>query len=95
VLLDAPAVVGWEKWREMDERYGFGLLKATLVAVAATGRTRKDLIDVLAHMLMAALTEVALVIARASDSKAAVRAGQAAVDALLDGLFGSRAAGAR
>ena len=49
----------------------------------------------LAHMLMAALTEVALVIARASDSKAAVRVGQAAVDALLDGLFGSPAAGSR
>src|SRR5262249_2602278 len=51
VLLDAPAVVGWEKWREMDERYGFGLLKATLAGIAATGRIRKDLIDVLAHML--------------------------------------------
>ena len=95
VLLDAPAVVGWERWREIDERYGFGLVKATLVAIAATGRIRKDLVDILAHMLMAALTEVALVIARASDSKAAVRAGQAAVDALLDGLFGSPAAGSR
>src|SRR5262245_32268830 len=95
VLLDAPAVVGWERWREIDERYGFGLLKATLVAIAATGRMRKDLVDVLAHMLMAALAEVALVIARASDSKAAVRAGQAAVDTLLDGLFGSPVDGPR
>ena len=95
VLLDAPAVVGWERWREIDERYGFGLVKATLVAIAATGRIRKDLVDILALMLMAALTEVALVIARASDSKAAVRVGQAAVDALLDGLFGSGAAGSR
>ena len=34
------------------------------------------------------LLPVALVIARAKDSRAAVRAGQAAVDALLDGLFG-------
>src|SRR4029453_5269277 len=31
-LVDAPAVVGWEKWREMDERYAFGLLKGALVA---------------------------------------------------------------
>ena len=42
-------------------------------------------------MLLASLAEVALVIARAKDSKAAVRAGQAAVDALLDGLFSSGA----
>jgi hypothetical protein len=83
--------VGWEMWRAMDERYAFGLLKGALVAVSASGRVRKELIDVLAHMLLAALAEVALVIARARDSKAAVRAGQAAVDELPDGLFGSGA----
>jgi AcrR family transcriptional regulator len=87
-LVDAPSVVGWQKWREMDERYAFGLLKAALGAVAARGRVRRDLVDVLGHMLLAALAEVALVIARAKDSKAAVHAGQAAVDELLDGLFG-------
>ena len=69
----------------------FGLLKGALAAVAASGRVRKELVDVLAHMLLAALAEVTLVIARAKDSKAAVRAGQAAVDALLDGLFASGA----
>src|SRR5262245_2725063 len=88
VLVDALSVVGWEKWRELDEPYAFGLMKGALAAVASTGRIRTELIDVLAHMLLAALTEVALVIARAKDSRAAVRAGQAAVDALLDGLFG-------
>ncbi len=87
-LVDAPSVVGWEKWREIDERYAFGLLKGALGAVAASGRVRKELVDVLAHMLLAALAEVALVIARAKDAKAAVRTGQAAVDELLDGLFG-------
>ena len=30
VLIDAPSVLGWEKWREIDERYGFGLLKTAL-----------------------------------------------------------------
>lgn len=87
-LVDAPSVVGWEKWRAMDERYAFGLLKGALANAAAAGRVRPELVDVLAHMLLAALAEVALVIARAKDSKAAVRAGQAAVDALLDGLLG-------
>jgi len=87
-LVDAPSVVGWEKWREIDERYAFGLLKGALGAVAARGRVRKELVDVLAHMLLAALAEVALVIARAKDARAAVRTCQAAVDELLDGLFG-------
>src|SRR5262249_27983765 len=34
-LVDAPAVLGWEKWRAIDERHAFGLLKQGLAAVAA------------------------------------------------------------
>ena len=90
-LTDAPSVVGWEKWREIDERYAFGMLKATLGAVAAQGRTRQELVEVLGHMLLAALAEVALFIARAKDSRVAIRTGQSAVDKLLDGLFGPAA----
>ena len=88
VLIDAPSVVGWEKWRAIDERYGFGLLKAALGQAAAAGRIRPELTDMLAHVLLAALTEVALVVARANDSKAASRAAQTAIDELLDGLLG-------
>ncbi|HEY6329126.1 MAG TPA: TetR/AcrR family transcriptional regulator, partial [Blastocatellia bacterium] len=27
ILIDAHSVVGWEKWREIEERHGFGRLK--------------------------------------------------------------------
>jgi hypothetical protein len=27
LLLDAPSVLGWEEWRAIDARYGFGLLR--------------------------------------------------------------------
>ena len=27
-LVEAPAGLGWEEWREIDARYGFGLLRA-------------------------------------------------------------------
>jgi hypothetical protein len=86
-LIDAPAVVGWQQWRAIDERYAFGMLKAGLQAAAATGRMRADLVDVTAHMLLAALAEVALVVARAGDGTKAVKLGQAAVHELLDRLF--------
>ncbi|HEY6718955.1 MAG TPA: TetR/AcrR family transcriptional regulator, partial [Reyranella sp.] len=62
VLVDAPAVLGWQKWREIEARYGFGLLKAALEAAAAQGQVRQDLVDVFAHMLLAALIEVALMV---------------------------------
>jgi AcrR family transcriptional regulator len=88
VLIDAPSVVGWQKWREIDERYGLGLLKASLHAAANAGRVRKDIADVLAYMLLAALNEIALIIARADDAAPAMRKGRAAAKELLDKLFG-------
>ena len=30
VLLEAPSVLGWAEWREIDERYGLGLVMAGL-----------------------------------------------------------------
>jgi AcrR family transcriptional regulator len=85
-LIDAPSVVGWQKWREIDGRYAFGLLKGALAAVAAEGRIRPELVEVLAHMLLAALLELALVIARADKPRAALKTGEAAVDELLQRL---------
>ena len=35
VLLDAPAVLGWAAWREVDARYGLGLVTEGLRAVFA------------------------------------------------------------
>ena len=86
-LLDAPSVVGWERWREIDGRHGFGMLRAALAAVAAEGLLRKDLVDSLAHVLLAALLELALVIARSPEPRAELRKGERTVEALLDGLL--------
>jgi AcrR family transcriptional regulator len=86
-LLDAPSVVGWQRWREIEGRYGFGMLRAALAVVAAEGLLREELVDSLAHMLLAALLELALVIARAPEPGAALRAGERAVGTLLDGLL--------
>lgn len=87
VLVDAPSVVGWEKWREIDARHGFGLMKAALKNLAAAGRINPDLIDMLAHMLLASVLEIALIIARSSDPVSARESGRAAFEALIDRLF--------
>ena len=87
-LIDAPSVVGWQRWREIDGRHGFGLLRQALGAVAAEGTIRLELVDVLAHMLLAAMLELALVVARSEDRVAALRAGEAAIDELLEGMLG-------
>jgi AcrR family transcriptional regulator len=86
VLIDAPSVLGWHKWREIEARHGFGLLKSALVAMAERGRMRRDLVDVFAHILLAALIEVALMIARADDPADALQSGRVALRQLTDKL---------
>jgi AcrR family transcriptional regulator len=87
VLVDAPAVVGWARWREIDECHWFGLLKSALAESLPPSRLDATSLDVLAHMLLAALNELAFVIARADDPEAAAQAGQAAVVDLLGRLL--------
>jgi AcrR family transcriptional regulator len=88
-LIDAPAVVGWERWREIDEQHAFGLVKAAIAAIAADGRVKPELVDVMAHMVLAALLEVALLVARADEGRMTIRRGQEAIDELLTALFAS------
>ncbi|WP_431923675.1 TetR/AcrR family transcriptional regulator [Nonomuraea jabiensis] len=71
VLIDAPAVMGWERWRAMEERYSFGMLKA---ALGATGAVPAEFLDLHAHMLLAAVNESALMVARGGDPTTAVAA---------------------
>jgi AcrR family transcriptional regulator len=88
-LIDAPAVVGWERWREIDEQHSFGLIKAAIAAIAADGRVKPELVDVMAHVVLAALLEVALLVARADEGRLAIRRGQEAITELLTALLAS------
>jgi AcrR family transcriptional regulator len=87
-LLDAPAVVGWRRWREIDEAHILGGLRAAIGLLAAQGRLAEAEVDMYAHMLLAAVAEAALVIAQADDPEAALARGQAAVDTLLSRALG-------
>ena len=87
VLVDAPSVLGWERWRDMDGGRTLGTLRATLQAVSDSGRLPSALVNPFSHMILAALDEIVLVVARADDPVAAVAEGRMAVEALLDRLL--------
>ena len=87
VLVDAPNAVGWSTWRAIDTRYGFGLLKAAFRSEAEEGRLPLDLADAYAHILLAALLELGLHIANATDSTRAQQQAQQAIDTLLTRLL--------
>jgi len=87
LLIDALSVLGWERWRALDER-PLGLIKVVLQMVADEGGLRPDLVDPFAHVLLASGNELALLVALSEDPEAAMRSGAEAVDELLRRLLG-------
>jgi hypothetical protein len=90
ILIDAHSVVGWQKWREIESRYGFGRIKQAMTAIAATGRIPVESAEMFAHIVLASLLEIAFVIARSPDPTVATQAGRKAMKELLSRLIGSQ-----
>jgi AcrR family transcriptional regulator len=86
LLVDGPAVLGWQEWRAVEERYGLGAIRALLHLAVSEGTLPAQPLDALAHVLLAAVDEAALFIANAEDPSLARDQAVAAVDRLLAGL---------
>ena len=85
-LLDAVAVVGWARVREIDDRHTLSGMRHNLDRLAEQNGGLEADIDLLAHMVLAAVNEAALFIVGAEDPRAALVVGRRAVDALIDRL---------
>jgi AcrR family transcriptional regulator len=86
VLLDGPSVLGWDRWREIAAEHGLGLIEATLQAAIEAGSIDPQPVRPLAHVLMGALDEAAMLVARAEDpDEMRAEVGQT-LGVLLDGL---------
>jgi AcrR family transcriptional regulator len=92
-LLEGPSVLGWERWREIDERYGLGLVQMTLQAAMDAGAIRPGPVEALAHVLFGGLVEAAMLLAASPTPKKARAEVGGAVRALVDGLAEPRPAG--
>jgi hypothetical protein len=78
VLTDASAVLGWQRFRELDEQHVLGDIRAALAATAQLGRLDVRHVDMFAHLMLAAINEMALVVARSTDPAAALPEAEAA-----------------
>lgn len=85
-LLDAPSVLGWEAWRDAGSQELFGLLAMGLHWAMASGQIDDQPVAPLAHILLGALNEGALFIARADDRATARDQVAAIVTRLVAGL---------
>jgi AcrR family transcriptional regulator len=86
ILKDGPAVLGWDRWREIDERYFLAMLPATLEAAMAEGLIGRQPPAPLARLLIGALTEAAVACAGSDDPARTGQEHALALVSLLEGL---------
>jgi AcrR family transcriptional regulator len=86
MLLDAPGVLGWEEWREIGNRYALGEAMALLEAAMEAGDLARQPVRPLAHVVVGALDEAALFVARAEDRATARAEMTGVLERLVSGL---------
>jgi AcrR family transcriptional regulator len=60
ILRDGPAVLGWERWREIDARHFGGKFPRGLTAAMDAGLIARQPVEPLARLLLGAVTEAAV-----------------------------------
>jgi AcrR family transcriptional regulator len=90
VLIDAPAVLGWERWREVGMKYGLGIIEAMLAQAMADGAIPDQPLRPTAHVLLGALDEAALFVSRAADTGEALNQMYGVCDRVISGITGGR-----
>lgn len=86
-LIDAPAVLGWHRWREIDAPHGVRSLREGVVAVLAARPDQALGIEPITFLLSGAFNEAALWVAEAKDEKSARREMDRALVQLMERLF--------
>lgn len=86
MLIDAPAVLGWEVWREMDSQYSLKALKMALHEMADAGEITAPHAEAMAHLLSGAMNEAALWIARSAHPRKALNEAMASLELLMSAM---------
>ncbi len=89
VVIDAPAVLDWNAYREVDATMagsGFSLLREGLQELIDQKLIKPLSTDALAHLLSGAMDEAAVWIAKCEDIERALAEAQQALESLLVGL---------
>jgi AcrR family transcriptional regulator len=86
ILRDGPAVLGWERWREIDARHFGGKFPRALTVAMDTGLIARQPVEPLARLLLGAVTEAAVACASGRDIGKAGAEYSRAFRSLLDAL---------
>ncbi|WP_063049194.1 TetR/AcrR family transcriptional regulator [Nocardia arthritidis] len=86
-LTDAPAVLGWQAWREFESAHGLGLITRQLERARAAGLIADAPVPVLAQLVVSVISEASLIVAHAEDPDLARAQAQQSVLLLISGLM--------
>ena len=86
LLVDGPAVLGWQVWREIEEKFSLGAIRVLLQQAAGEGAIAPQPLEPLAYILLAAIDEAALYVANAENKRLAQEEAFACMDRILSGL---------
>jgi AcrR family transcriptional regulator len=86
LLIDGPAVLGWQECHETDAIYYLDNVKMAIQAAIDQKIIAPQPVDALGRLLLGALDEAAMLIANAEDKKAARCDVTAVIDNLLGGI---------
>ncbi len=86
MLIDAPSVLGWSLWRELDAQYSMKSLREALSELIDQGVLAPLPLDALTHLLSGAMNEAALWIAQSSDPQNALADATQALKHLLTSI---------
>jgi AcrR family transcriptional regulator len=86
LLKDGPAVLGWERWREIDMRHFGAMVPMGLKVAMDEGQLARLPVEPLARLLIGAMTEAAVACATSDDPARTGAEHVAALEAILDGL---------
>ncbi len=69
-LQEAPAALGWDRWKQIEERYFLGMVQAGLEGLAQAGLIELPSTELAARVFLAAAGEAGLTVARARNPRA-------------------------
>jgi AcrR family transcriptional regulator len=87
-LTDAPAVLGWATWREIEHAHGLGLITEALDDAISAGVLGPQPVSVLAQLMLSAVIETALLVANSEDPATTRREAEQVFGSWIAGLLG-------
>ncbi|RJQ72355.1 TetR/AcrR family transcriptional regulator [Pseudonocardiaceae bacterium YIM PH 21723] len=86
VVHEAPVVMGWERWREAEKHYSYGIIQELIMTLVETGELRPLPVQAMVDVFYGGLSSAATVIATSDDPRKASADVGTVMNTILDSL---------